>query len=173
LVDGVMVDVQEVHDWALRARDSRAGVEDLRVPAGVLRGDLLPGWYDDWVLLERERLRQLRMHTLDALAEKLGRAGRHGEAVEVAHAAVRADPLRESAHRVLVRLHLAEGNIAEALRTYESYRAVVLEELGMQPSARMEALVSGLRRPHPVRVLVAAPQRRFPAVDVGRTAWRR
>jgi hypothetical protein len=72
-------------------------------------GELLPGWYEDWVLVERKRLRQLRMHALEALAEKLTEAGRYGVAMPAAYAAVRADPVRESAHRAVVRVHLAEG----------------------------------------------------------------
>ena len=43
-------------------------------------GELLPDWYDDWVLLERERFRQLRLHALDALCDDLTRAGRHWDA---------------------------------------------------------------------------------------------
>jgi DNA-binding SARP family transcriptional activator len=42
---------------------------------------LLPGWYDNWVVLQRERLRQLRMYASEALADELARVGRNGEAV--------------------------------------------------------------------------------------------
>jgi hypothetical protein len=69
-------------------------VDDRGRPDVGLRGDLLPGWYDDCVLLERERVRQLHMHALEALAEKLAAAGRYGEAVPAAYAAVVAEPLR-------------------------------------------------------------------------------
>jgi DNA-binding SARP family transcriptional activator len=171
LTRSVRVDVRELSSWAREVLDPQVGVEGV-MPLDVGQaGELLPGWYDDWVLLERERLRQLRMHTLDAWADKLSRAGRYGEAVQAAHAAVRADPLRETAHRALVRIYLAEGNLAEALRTYESFRAVLLEEMGIAPTARMEALVCDLRRPRPVRALVSVPQRWAQAVD-GRPAPR-
>jgi len=123
-------------------------------------------------LEERAHLRQLRLHSLDALAEKLSRAGRHGEAVQVAHAAVRSEPLRETAHRALVRIHLAEGNISEALRAYESFRALLLDELGVAPSAMMQAPLSGLRRPQPVRALPAAHQTLPEAVGWSRRARR-
>ena len=146
LADGVSVDVQEVDDWAHRARDSRASIEDFRVPEGVLRGDLLPGWYDDWVLLERERLRQVTLHALEVAAERLAAAGCAGEALEAAYAAVRMEPLRESAHRTLVRVHVAEGNLAEALRAYEQFRALLTDELGVAPTAEMAALVVDLPR---------------------------
>jgi len=111
--------------------------------------DLLPGWYDDWVLFEREQLRQLRMHALEALARKLAVAGRHGEAVQAAYAAVRVEPLRESAHRVVVRVHLAEGNVTEAVRAYENFRALLADELGVRPTAQMEDLVRRIPRRYP------------------------
>jgi hypothetical protein len=71
--------------------------------------ELLPGWYDDWVLLEREPLRQRVLHGLEALSRHLVRAGRFAEAVEAAMVAVAVEPLRESAQRALVTAHLAEA----------------------------------------------------------------
>ena len=109
-----------------------------------LRGDLLPGWYDDWVLLERERLRQVRLQALEAVAARLASLGRHGEALQAAHAAIRAEPLRESAHRLMVRIHLAEGNVAEAVRAYELFRTMLEHELGVPPSELMTRLVRHL-----------------------------
>lgn len=111
-------------------------------PESALGGELLPGWYDDWVLLERERLRQLRLHALEMLADKLACAGRYGEAVQAACAAVRTEPLRKSAHRAVVRVHLAEGNTVEAMRTYGAFRDMLAHELGVVPTEQMEELVS-------------------------------
>ncbi|MGY1727828.1 BTAD domain-containing putative transcriptional regulator [Geodermatophilus sp. SYSU D01062] len=145
LAEGVRVDVQELGDWARRVRDPSCPLAEVDVPEVGLRGELLPGWYDDWVLLERERLRQLRMHALEDVATRLAAAGRYGDALQAAYAAVRAEPLRESAHRVVIRVHLAEGNAAEALRAYEQFRVVLADELGVRPSERMTHLVAGLR----------------------------
>ena len=58
-------------------------------------GQLLPDWYDDWVAVERERLRELRAHALEALCHRLTAAGRFGEATEAGLAVVRDEPLRE------------------------------------------------------------------------------
>jgi DNA-binding SARP family transcriptional activator len=146
LAAGVRVDVREFTAWAQTVLDPAAGADGLVVPDVALQGELLPGWYDDWVLLERERLRQLRMHALEVRAERLVAAGRHGEAIEAAYAAVRGEPLRESAHRVLMRAHLAEGNVAEAVRAYEAFCQLLQEELGVLPTAQMQALVHGIRR---------------------------
>ncbi len=141
LAEGVWVDVHELGHWAERVRNPHVPLEQLEVPAAGLRGELLPGWYDDWVLLERESLRQVRLHALERVASRLATAGRYGDALEAAYAAVRAEPLRESAHRTVVCVHLAEGNVAEALRAYERFRALLLEELGVAPSNHMQRLV--------------------------------
>ena len=149
LAPGVGVDVQELAEWARRVADVRRPLVDSLVPDAGIRGDLLPGWYEDWVLLERERLRQLRLHTLEVLAGRLAAAGRHGEALQAAYAAVRAEPLRESAHRTVVRVHLAEGNVAEAVRAHDVFEALLDEELGVGPTEQMTRLVRDLRRSRP------------------------
>ena len=146
LAAGVRVDVRDLSDWAGRAVVPPPGGEDAALPDTALLGDLLPGWYDDWVLLERERLRQLRLQALEAVAARLASLGRHGEALQAAHAAVRAEPLRESAHRLVVRIHLAEGNVAEAVRAYEFFRTLLEDELGVLPSELMTRLVKHVPR---------------------------
>jgi DNA-binding SARP family transcriptional activator len=136
--------VRELDDWARQVQDPRCCVE-VNLPDVGLRGDLLPGWYDDWVLLERERLRQVRLHALEAVARRLADAGRYGDALQAAYAAMRAEPLRESAHRSMIRVHMEEGNVCEALRAYERFRVLLADELGVQPSEQMARLVGGLR----------------------------
>ena len=142
LAAGVRVDVRELVEWAHSVLDPRVPVDRIRTPPAALAGELLPGWYDDWVLLERERLRQLRMHALEVLADRLVVAGRHGEAVQAAYAAARDEPLRESAHRAIVRVHIAEGNVAEAVRAYTTFRDALARELGVPPTRQMQELVS-------------------------------
>ena len=146
LAADVRVDVRDLSDWAGRVVLPPPGGEDAALPDTALLGDLLPGWYDDWVLLERERLRQLRLQALEAVAARLASLGRHGEALQAAHAAVRAEPLRESAHRLVVRIHLAEGNVAEAVRAYEFFRTLLEDELGVPPSELMARLVQHVPR---------------------------
>lgn len=149
LAPGIRVDVRELGDWAERALDRSAHhADDLEVPDVWLQCELLPGWYDDWVLLERERLRQLHMHTFEVVAVKLAVAGRHGEALQAAYAAVRAEPLRESAHRVVVRVHIAEGNVVEAVRAYDAFRVMLEEELDVTPTEQMTRLIHSISGPH-------------------------
>lgn len=113
--------------------------------------DLLPDWYDDWVILARERLRHLRLHVLEALCEKLTTAGQHAEAVEAGLAAVEAEPLRESAQRVLIAAHLSEGNVIEAVRQFETYEKLLFECLGLGPSGKLRALLPTSRHGPPHR----------------------
>ena len=107
----------------------------------TLRGDLLPDWDEDWIQFERERLRQLRVHALEALCRRLSEAGRHAEAVDAGLAAIAAEPLRESAQRTLIAAHLAEGNVCEAKRQYAIYRDLLWESLRIPPSDELRALL--------------------------------
>jgi DNA-binding SARP family transcriptional activator len=159
LAEGVQVDVRELTRWAARVSDVRESVDDLTATDVRLRGDLLPGWYDDWVLLDRERLRQLRMHALETLADRLAAVHRYGEAVEAAYAAVRAEPLRESAHRAVIRVHLAEGNLVEAVRAYEAFRVMLADELGVAPTRQMTELVCRIPQPRRSGELLPQPGR--------------
>jgi DNA-binding SARP family transcriptional activator len=150
LADGLQVDYREA---AARARgllrDPHPAERDMdRTGLGC---DLLPDWWDDWVLLERERFRQLRLHALEALCSRLTAAGRFAEAVQAGLDAVASEPLRETAHRLLIRAHLirahlVEGNRAEALRQYRSYARLLRDELGLDPPAEVHALVANLQR---------------------------
>jgi DNA-binding SARP family transcriptional activator len=103
------------------------------------------------VLFERERFRQLRLRALDALCERLTRAGRLNEALEAGLLSVAGEPLRESAHRALMRLHLADGNTGEAVRQYRLYERLLREQVGIEPSERIQELVRGLDNRETVR----------------------
>jgi DNA-binding SARP family transcriptional activator len=141
--EDVFVDSHVISAWAARVIGRSASVHDLCImPWGAERLDLLPGWYDDWALVERERVRQRLLHALDALSRQLVRLRRCAEAVEAAAMAVRAEPLRESAQRALIEAHLAEGNWVESRRSFEAYRAVLHRELGTQPDPELAAMVS-------------------------------
>jgi DNA-binding SARP family transcriptional activator len=139
----VHVDVTEICQWAGRLVSSRAIEADLTGWQDSVNAlDLLPGWYDDWVIMERERVRQRLLHALEALCRLLAERGAYAEAVEAAMLAVDAEPLRESAQRALVEVHLAEGNVVEARRVYLAYRDLVISELRVEPSADLTRYVA-------------------------------
>jgi DNA-binding SARP family transcriptional activator len=105
-------------------------------------GTLLPDWFDEWVVTERERSLQLRLHALERLSERLAATGMFAEAVDAALEAVAAEPLRESAHRALINVYLAEGNTVSAHRQYEVCRRILADELQVAPSSLMEQLMA-------------------------------
>jgi DNA-binding SARP family transcriptional activator len=144
ICDDVSVDVDIITAWANRLVGGSASDGDLIMPWGVDAFDLLPGWYDDWVLIEREHIRQRVLHALEALSHRLVQLRRCAEAVEAAMIAVSAEPLRESAQRILIEAHLAEGNWVEGRRTFEAYRDLLARELGTRPGPELAAMV---RRP--------------------------
>lgn len=148
LAPDVRVDAREAAALAHQLLSHRDGLADdpadLAPDPRLLTGELLPDWYDDWVMLERERLRQLSLHALEALGEGLLGAGRLGEALEAALEAVAMEPLRESAHRLLIRIHLEEGNPAEAIREFEFCRRLFREQLDLEPSPQLAQLVASL-----------------------------
>jgi DNA-binding SARP family transcriptional activator len=137
----VQVDVHDMSILATRLLDSCSAWEHTEYRRLFASGELLRDWYDDWVMIERERFRQLRLHALEKLCEYLTAVQRFGDAVQAGMAAVAAEPLRESAQRVLIRAHLAEGNDGEAIRQFRSYAQNLHAELGLAPSARIRELV--------------------------------
>jgi DNA-binding SARP family transcriptional activator len=141
LTRAVTVDVNQVAACAstlIAGQDCPPAQDVLNL---LTSGDLLPGWYDEWVYPERERLRQLRLHALEAVAGRYRVQGRHAEALDAALAAVRIEPLRESASRVVIEVHLQEGNVTEALRQYHYYERLLQDELHICPTDKMTDMV--------------------------------
>lgn len=144
LADGIAVDVAEFKGLARQvlSGDARGAAAASAYQATLTGGELLPGWYDDWVIAERERVHQLRLHALEALARQLVECGAYAQALEAALTAVGMDPLRESAQRALLEVHLAEGNTAEAVRQYDRFRSILRDELDVAPTHHMTALIA-------------------------------
>ena len=161
LRDDVLVDLRIVSEWTARLICGSASHEDLEViPWGIDGFELLPGWYDDWALLERERVTQRVLHGLEVQSRRLAERGRCAEAIDAALVAVGADPLRESAQQVLIEAHLAERNWAEAQRRFEVYRELVRRELGIEPSPQLSALVDhDANAHHPLQNAAMSPAR--------------
>ncbi|WP_235522481.1 BTAD domain-containing putative transcriptional regulator [Cellulomonas sp. Root137] len=143
LAGSVDVDVTDLVRSAHELMDGRSTLPVERVLLYV-EGDLLPDWSDEWLTAERERLRQLRLHVLETVAARLAAEGLFGMAMEAALAALRSDPLRESAHRAVIRIHLAEGNLAEAVHAYRQCQSLLARELGVAPSEEAARLVAAL-----------------------------
>ncbi len=149
LKPGVVVDLREGQALAHRLLHLGSPVEAADLGAEsvtLLSSELLPDWYDDWIIAEAEDWRQLRMDALEALGQRLLAHGRSAEAIRAARAAMRIDPLRESPHSLLIRIHLADGNQSEALGVFDRYRAILLTALDLEPTAQLSGLVAELQR---------------------------
>ncbi|GGX37178.1 AfsR/SARP family transcriptional regulator [Streptomyces lomondensis] len=111
----------------------------------ALRCELLPDWSEDWLVLERENWDQLRLHVLELLARRLQEEQCYVPALQTAQSAAAIDPVRETAHRIVMEVHIAEGNAASALKRYQAYKEFLLRELNISPSQQMAQLVQDLR----------------------------
>ncbi|MCU1519558.1 MAG: DNA-binding transcriptional activator of the family [Pseudarthrobacter sp.] len=113
--------------------------------------ELLPGWYEDWVLFEQSRLRQERLHAFNIIARESLVRGDFETALEAAEAALEVEPLYESAVCLLIQAESRQGNAAAAVRAFNTYRAKLQEEMDLAPSAAMFRLVSEVRDGQPAR----------------------
>ncbi|WP_141305628.1 AfsR/SARP family transcriptional regulator, partial [Sinomonas atrocyanea] len=139
LSDEVRVDAHALRD---AAQGALTGTEPLPGLAELLGyAELLPGWYEDWLLYEQERFRQLRMAALEAHAARLLGEGRHQAAIAAALHAAAIEPLDESAQALLIRGQVSAGNEAGAYRTYEDFRKRLAQEMGLEPSDRLTQLL--------------------------------
>jgi DNA-binding SARP family transcriptional activator len=148
LTRDVAVDLHDLRSEARALIDGAVPNDAARLDRLTLGGELLGDWYDDWVLVEREHFRQLRLLALERISVELAAHGQFARAVEAALAAVATEPLRESAHRALISVHIAQGNRSEAIRQYCIYRMLMHDELDLDPSSSMEELVN--HPPEPV-----------------------
>jgi DNA-binding SARP family transcriptional activator len=148
IASDVQVDLAAVRRFAAELAGAARTRLTPSVPLTLLTSDLLPGWTDTWLVAEREWFRQLCLRVLEMLSERFRADGDHFHAHETAVAAVRGDPLRESAHRRLIELHLADGNPAAALRQYASYRTRLRDELGLSPSPEIQKLLPPVLAAH-------------------------
>ncbi|MEM9520370.1 MAG: BTAD domain-containing putative transcriptional regulator [Actinomycetota bacterium] len=135
-----LTEASQLAEQIVHGAETDVSLEDER----LLRRDVLPDWYDDWVTIERERFRQLRLHALERLCQRYIDQRRFGCAINAGLAIVAAEPLRESAHRRVIEAHIAEGNRREARRHYEHLASLLREELGVCPSPAVTALAGAL-----------------------------
>jgi DNA-binding SARP family transcriptional activator/tetratricopeptide (TPR) repeat protein len=150
----------DAQDWATAAASARE----------VLAVDLqtfLPDCEGPWVAECRRELDTVRVRALEVLAEAgLRQGGRElGTAEQAARAAVAAMPFRESAHCLLMEVHEAAGNPAEALRVFEELRILLRDELGTTPGAAAMAVHERLLRGEaPTPRAVEPVDQKIPAV---------
>lgn len=139
--------------------------------AQLYQGDLLAGLsvegtggFEEWLLDERERLRELALEALAKLLAQHRNAGNTEAAIQTGRMLLGLDPLQEPVHRVLMRLYAKVGRRGAALRQYQQCVAVLQRELGIEPEAGTRQLYQELVRQRPVRA--ARSDRLAPRVSV-------
>jgi len=136
----------EVDALIFERRVRLATPEALDAALGLYRGDLLEGLavkeasFDEWLLVERERLRELALEALARLLSYYTKAGDHERAIQSALRLLALDPLQEAAHRALMRLYVREGRRAAALRQYQTCVGILRKELGAEPEPETQQL---------------------------------
>lgn len=153
---------------ASRAGNDRDSVCRLVEAVELYAGELLPGYYEEWILQERQHLAEQCLGAIHQLVSALEQAGDLESALEHARRAVRADPMREEAHFDLIRLYAAAGQPSAALRQYHELERLLRDELDETPSAATRALAEELRRDaRTVVVARSAPPEVTPAGERG------
>lgn len=154
LDDEAWVDV-EVAEAAVHRAESRIVLGDCKSAWGaslaalfIAEREFLPGEEAPWIADQRARLAQVRRRALEAYAgAALGTGGTElPAAVRAGRQLVRLDPLRETGYQILMQALAAQGNSAEALRVYADLCEVLRDELGVSPSAPIEAVYQSLLR---------------------------
>jgi TolB-like protein/DNA-binding SARP family transcriptional activator len=126
--------------------------ETIEQAIALYRGDLLDGItihdavFEDWLLVERQRLRQLLESGLATLITQAMAAGERRRADTAARRLLSLDPLREAASRALMQLHAERGEAVQALKLYETLRECLQRELSLQPEPETTRLYEAIRQ---------------------------
>jgi predicted ATPase/DNA-binding SARP family transcriptional activator len=142
----VTTDVAEF-EAALATAARASEVERLRglmQAVELYRGELLPGYYEDWVGVEQRRLAEALLRALGQLVAQFEQTGELERALDYARRAVQLDPLREESQASLIRLYAAAGQPAAALRQYRELEQLLNRELGVAPNATLRNLAREL-----------------------------
>lgn len=147
LARNVTVDVDEFVAYANQLIRNTEEPDDAAVATVLAAAELLPGWYDDWTLMDRERLRQLRLGALEVLANRRLAQARHHEALQAALAVTATEPLHESAHRAVARIYIDDGNLFDAVSHFEMFEGMLRRELDLRPSGKFVEMMQPYLHP--------------------------
>jgi DNA-binding SARP family transcriptional activator/pimeloyl-ACP methyl ester carboxylesterase len=132
--------------------------------AALYRGDFLEGFsvrsqpFEEWLMVQRTRLRE---HALEVMARLLAQqveSGAHEEATRIAQRILALDPLRETVHRALMRLHAERGHANAALKQYQACAQALRRELGVDPDSETQALYHQILARRPAGGAQESPQ---------------
>jgi DNA-binding SARP family transcriptional activator len=138
------LDIMEIEQAAEQAQDTSAMRQALEQVLHLYRGDLLPGCYEEWILPERDRLRQVFLSAAERLIALLEQERDYDAAITAAQQLLRQDPLHEATYRQLMRFYALRGDRAAALRVYYTCVTLLERELGTEPSQSTRAVYEAL-----------------------------
>ena len=137
----------------------------LRNALGLYHGDLLPGWDEEWILIERERLRYLFVISLRRLMGFYEETGALERAVACGQRVLKFEPLHEATHEALMQIYLQTGFRAAALKQYETCRRLLKTQLGVEPNDRLRELYGKALNPGPRRRLRSSRSLMTPVLE--------
>lgn len=148
------IDVVDFEE-AVRLGRGRDGIDlhHLMTAVQLYRGELLPGFFlrdcevfEEWLVSEQERLREMAVDALRLLVEHYRLRGEHRFGLHYARRLVVLEPLSEEARRDVMRLALLAGRRSFALAEYEKLRSMLREELGVDPLEETRELYESILR---------------------------
>ncbi len=153
-LDGGTLDVDTAADALHDAEtqmargEARAAAASAIVTCIICARPLLPGLYNPWTLRQRDRLRDLQVAAREILGEAHATVGDYALSARHAEQALDLDPYREALHQRLIRSRALAGDRLGAARVFDRYRALMRDELGVEPSTETVAVfTAALRQP--------------------------
>ena len=157
-LDSYWVDVEAFRGAMSRAASHEESLlSSLQEAVDLYQGDFLPGFYDDWTLVQREQLRQQYVLALQKLVQGYFQLGAYDQALEAGQRLINEEPLNEWAYEQVIRLCALLGRRDEAMRHYARLRRNLAEALGARPGPAIEQLMERVRAGAGVQ-----PERRAP-----------
>jgi len=148
-------------DSAERARVDNPQAEQtaLETATAFYKGDLLPSLYEDWLIPERERLRNRFIQATDRLIALLEARQHYRDAIKHAQRLLQTDNLREDTYRTLIRLHALNNDRAAALNVYHTCAGILSKELGVEPDSSTRELYERLLKSEAQPIKINIPVR--------------
>jgi DNA-binding SARP family transcriptional activator/tetratricopeptide (TPR) repeat protein len=153
-LDPTAVDVDVAAFERLMADGTPPAIEEAST---LYQGDFLAGFvvdeagFEEWLVTERERLRELALEGLAKLLRHQRKAATPEAAIQTALKVLALDPLQEPVHRTLMLLYSEQGRRGTALRQYQHCVSVLRRELGVEPELETKQLYQEILRQRPTR----------------------
>ena len=149
---------------AATLNEPTAALESLKTALSLYRGELLKGFYDDWILRDREQWQERYLGALQQASTVAEQQRDYRTATEYSRRLLQSDPLREESYARLMQLYALQGDRATALRVYHNCATILVRELGVEPGPVTQGIYERLlnleeTQPAIAPLRAAAPQK--------------